>query len=283
MESVQFKKLMEIIKNKEDLEILRKKLSFLEKRMKDSKCRYPETNELMILFHGSPRKFEKFAPENELKGMWRSFNKGIHFCSEIKYTIEFAKKASSTIEFLIYEIGRNLFGFEYGKPLRGEELEKSIEIYNSIIEDVVKNWRHSKFFKTHSSLFSKWEYISFEYEGRELVGIELSEFLEILGYDPSPQNLSLVDGIYRGKNVGEFIYVCVADIRNPFLTTGNFDDVDSKFRDGERAHESTKTDSTIVKVSDSGSVYYFVCIFNNESIFILGRYNLEEKKFEFIV
>jgi len=314
VESLQFKELMKVIK---DRKIALRVYNAIKKielgEFKNSKLR-DENGELMIVWHGSPRKFKRFDLSARGEFSWK--NTGLHFQSSKELVLQYALKAQRAWFDLMLYIAAERFGFEYGyvykltfKDLPREQKEEAIKIYNEIIEDLIKNGEDSKFFhKGYVSRYNpesdKWEErrdpsLDYILYGKSRFGMEW--VLEIFGYQmPTKENCSLVNIInnndkylvYFGNEIGAYIYAAVLNIENPFYEDTK--DIDFSFKEGEKSHKEQGTDGTILIHSENligmGRIEipnskgtYSVAVFDPDRIKIIGVENIgveKEGKFE---
>jgi hypothetical protein len=288
VESVQFKKILEMTNNYEKALEIYKAIKKLEKgEFKNSKLR-DENGELMIVWHGSPRKFEKFDPK--AKGQWRWRNEGIHFQSSKELVEQYAKKAHFAWETAVYSIGEELFNLKSGDVLAGEQLEKAREVFNEIIEDLIRNGEESKFYEKGYTPYYDKENKTVKMQrdpsfdvivyGKQRFSIEW--FLEIFGGEmPTKENCVFNEkyGTYFGKDIGEYYYAVILNIENPFyLECLN---VDYGFELGEKSHREQGTDGTILfhpkNIIGEGGLEipntkntYSIAIFDPDKIKIIG-------------
>ncbi len=116
---------------------------------KDSKLRTAD-GELMIVWHGSPRKFDEF--KTDAKGEFRWRNEGVHFSSSREVIEQYADKAFSALRQMLYDIAMKEHGIKYGDPVQSEQVKKAKEIYNQIIKDVIEKGEDSAYYKKGYSL-----------------------------------------------------------------------------------------------------------------------------------
>jgi len=312
VESLQFKELMRVVKDRETVLRIYSAIKKLEVGdFKNSKLR-DENGELMIVWHGSPRKFKRFDPN--ARGEF-SLTRGFHFQSSIEVVAQYALKAQWAWCQLLLDIAAERFGFEWGyfykltfKDLPREQKEEAVKIYNEIIEDLIKNGENSRFFRygTRYNLESKrWEEqkdpsLGHIVYGKKIFGMEW--VLEIFGYQmPTKENCSLINIIlddndvyraYFGNEIGAYIYAAVLNIENPFYEDTR--DIDFGFKKGEKSHKEQGTDGTIlthsqnvigmgnIEVSNTKGTYS-VAVFDPDRIKIIGVKNIgaeKESKFE---
>ena len=315
VESLQFKQLMKVIK---DRKIALRVYNAIKKielgEFKNSKLR-DENGELMIVWHGSPRKFKRFDLNAKGEFSWR--NTGLHFQSSREIVFQYALKAQRAWSRLLLDIAAQRFGFEDGyfykltfKDLPREQKEEAIKIYNEIIEDLIKNGEDSKFF--HKGYVTRYNPESGKLEerrdpsldyilyGKRTFGMEW--VLEIFGYQmPTKENCSLINIIlddddvhraYFGNEIGGYIYAAVLNIENPFYEDTRH--IDFSFKEGEKSHKEKGTDGMIlthsqniigdgnIEVSNTKGTYS-VAVFDPDRIKIIGVENIgveKEGKFE---
>lgn len=253
VESIQFKELIKMTGDREKAAQIYNKTKELENgELKESKLR-DENGELMIVWHGSSRKFEKFDPK--AKGEWSWRNKGMHFQSSKETIEQYAKKAKSALNNILYNIGLEHFDMKGGSTFTNEQEQKIKEIYNEIIKDIVESGEDSKFFrKGYETYYSKEKRAEKQRRtsaldaiiyGKQQFGTEW--VLEIFGGEmPTKENCSFNEkyGIYIGNDIGEYKYAALLNIEKPFYKETA--DLDNGFEDGERFHQEQNTDGTIL-------------------------------------
>lgn len=253
VESVQFKELVKTTGNQKEATKIYRMLKKLENGdFRNSQLR-DKNGELMIVWHGSSRKFEEF--NMKAKGQWRWKNEGMHFQSSKEVIAQYAEKAKRAWNIILYDIAIEHFGIEQGRELTGEQDKKAREIFNEIVEDLIKNGENSKYWhKNYLRHYDKQkgeeilkrdpggDAIAY---GKQLFGTEWA--LEIFGGEmPSKKNCSINEkyGTYFGNDIGEYKYAAVLNIKNPFRKETN--ETDDGFEIGEKSHREERTDGTIL-------------------------------------
>lgn len=289
VESIQFKELVKTTGNPEKAKQAYNRIKELENGdLKESKLR-DENGELMIVWHGSPRKFEEFNPK--AKGEYRWRNQGTHFQSSKETVEQYAKKANRAWGYMAYNIGLEYFGLKDDSDLTDKQDKKAKEIYNEIIEDLIKNGEESKFFrKGFEDHFDFEKKIMEKHKrtpaldaiiyGKHQFGTEW--VLEIFGGEmPTKENCSFNKkyGTYFGNDIGEYKYAAVLDIEKPFSEESK--EIDHSFELGEKSHREQNTDGTILthpeNVKGMGNLEipntkgtYSVAVFDENKIKIIG-------------
>jgi len=253
VKSEQFKELIKITGNPEKAKQIYEKIKELENgELKESKLK-DMNGELLIVWHGSSRKFEKFDP-NE-KGEWRWRNKGMHFQSSKETVEQYAEKAKSAWNHILYHIGLEHFSLKNGDTFTDEQEREIKNIFNEITEDLIKNGEDSKFYrKDYRTCYNKEKKISesirdpggdYIIYGKRRFGTEWA--LEIFGGKmPSKENCSYSErfGTYFGNDIGEYKYAALLNIEKPFSEETT--DLDNGFENGEESHREQGTDGTIL-------------------------------------
>lgn len=259
---------------------------------KNSKLRN-ENGELMLMWHGSPRKFEEFKTDTAGQFRWR--NSGIQFSSSREVVEQYADKAFSAVRAILYSIILKTYDLKHGEPIQEEQLKQAKEIYNKIILDIIENGEESVYYKKGYIMGSDQQkvrapgYDALTYEG-ESFGLDWA--LEIFnGHIPTKDNTTLDEGngIYLGNGIGKYEYLAVLDIEHPYETDSV--NMDHGFELGEREHKQKGTDGTILShskgvIGNGGIVVeetkgtYSAAVFDPTKIKILGR--REGGKFEII-
>lgn len=280
--SLQFKTLLEIVKDEHAAEDLYQKIKALgEGEFKESKAR--DTNgELMIVWHGSPRIFEQFDTNAQGEFRWR--NQGIHFQSSKDLIKQYAEKAKKSLNQVVHGIGKEEFGHQEYDPLKKEHLQKAVESYNEVVRDLIANGKESKFYKRRHVLegFSKGaESINYKEER-----FALESFAEIFGGNlPSEENTEMVKGpkgveFYMGRNMGKVYYAAVLNMTRPFELETT--DIDNGYEQGEESNKNSGTDGTILhhptdligmgaqEVEGTAGTYSYG-VFDPKDIKIIGR------------
>lgn len=291
VESVQFKELIKMTRDREKAGQIYNKIKELESgELKNSKLK-DENGELMIVWHGSSRKFEKFNPE--AKGEWRWRNKGVHFQSSKETIEQYAKKAKSAWNNIAYNIGLEYFGMKYGSDFTDGQDKKTKEIFNEIIEDIIENGENSKFYhKNYLNRYNKEKGINELTRdpcgdaiiyGKHQFGTEWA--LEIFGGEmPNKENCSINKkyGTYFGNDIGEYKYATLLSIEKPFYKEAiTASGLDYAFEDGEKSHREKGTDGAIIthlenlkdmagrEIADTKNTYS-ASIFDENKIKIIG-------------
>ena len=254
VESVQFKELVKMAGDQEKARHIYGEIKKLEYGdFKNSKLR-DENGELMIVWHGSSRKFEKFDPE--AKGEWSWRNKGVHFQSSKEVVSQYAEKAKNAWNNILYNIGLEHFGLKDGVAFTDEQEKEIKNIFNGIVEDLVKNGEDSKFFsRGYGDHYNREKGVLEKNKrmhdldaiiyGKHQFGTEWA--LEIFGGEmPTKENCSLNKkfGTCFGNDVGEYKYAAVLDVEKPFCEEAK--EIDYSFELGEKSHREQSTDGTIL-------------------------------------
>lgn len=280
--SPQFKKLAEVAGEETALKIYKTLEQLGAGAFKDSKLRTTD-GELMIVWHGSPRKFDEF--KTDAKGEFRWRNEGVHFSSSREVIEQYADKAFSALRHMLYDIAVKEHGIKYGDPIQSEQLKKAKEIYNQLIQDVIEKGEDSAYYKKGYSLDSSEQKIrkpdldALTYNG-EIFGTEW--VLEIFnGQMPTKENTYFDEGngVYLGNDVGRYEYAAVMDIEQPYQADST--NMDYDFEQGEQSHREHGTDGTILThtkgAEGNGGVVeqtkgtYSAAIYDAKKIKILGR------------
>jgi hypothetical protein len=214
---------------------------FKESQMRDS------NGELVIMWHGSPRKFDTFNPNSMGEFRWK--NKGMHFCSEKSTIHQYSEKAEKSLSQIVAGVARQHFIIPPTERIPKDQFQKAIGIYNKIIEDIRENGRDSQYYVTTSKPTPTGEWIpssadAIVYMKRQF-GADWA--LEIFnGKLPTKDNTYFDEssGVYIGNDLGKYKYATILNIENPFRLTSR--DFDSTFKMGEKAHEEQGTDGTII-------------------------------------
>lgn len=294
VESSQFKKLLEVTDYENALKIYEDIKKLENGEFKDGKL-LDENNELLIVWHGSPRKFDEF--KTDVKGEFRWRNKGLHFNSSREIIKQYAEKAYKALNIILYDIALEISGAEYGIVLDEELQKKSIAEYNKMVQDIIEQGENSRFYHKEyeydygQKKFSNKRKPDFDYliYGKQRFGLEW--VLEIFGGEmPSKENtyLDKTNGLYWGNNIGEFEYAVVLNIENPFREETT--NMDVGFEQGENSHKEKGTDGTILfhkesvigdgqlEVSESKNTYS-VAVFDKRKIKLIGKLRTKEGKF----
>lgn len=290
-ESQQFQELLKVCSGREQALGIFTQIKKLENgEFKDSQLRNAE-GELLIVWHGSPRKFRQFSTDTKGEYRWR--NRGVHFQSSRQIIEQYSEKAYSAIRTILADIAGKLFTLESGKELTPEQLEKLKQTYNQIIEDLIINGEESVYYKKGYSENQPGLKVrnpsldAITYQGRTF-GTEWA--LEIFnGEMPTRENsyLDPVEGVYLGNGIGKYEYAAVLNIKNPYKPEASTN-IDHDFEQGEQAQEGQGTDGTILHhqkdlIGDGGLPIkgtkgtYSAAIFEASQIKVLGR--MEHGKF----
>lgn len=285
--SDQFKKLLEVTGYEQALKIYKNIKEIENGGFKDSKLR-DKNNEILIVWHGSPRKFDEF--ETDVKGEFRWRNEGLHFNSSRELIKQYSEKAYKSLNIILYDIALEISGAEYGIELNEEQQKKAIAEYNKMVEDLIKHGENSRFYSKayeYDDSEKRKPDMDFLKYGKHRFGLEWA--LEIFnGEMPTKENVSFdkTNGLYFGKNIGRYEYAAVLNIKNPYEeeTVG----IDYGFEKGEKAHKEQGTDGTILfhkeNIIGDGQLEVVgsknttsVAIFDKRQIKLIGR--MEEGKF----
>lgn len=277
-QSLQFKQLLEIAAKEQAVRICNFIKGLGTGEFADSKLR-DKNGELMILWHGSPRKFETFDENAEGEFRWR--NTGIHFSSSREVIEQYADKAFSALRQILYDIFEKL---NPGQKLDQAKLDEAKKAFNRMVEDLIVNGENSSFYKKgfgygeNSQRRPNLDALTFE--GR-LFGTEWS--LEIFnGQMPTNENtyFDAKEGVYLGKDIGKYEYAAVVNTKNPFET--NSTNMDFDFEQGEKSHLEQGTDATVLFHKDAvvgngmqaveqTKGTYSIAIYDTKNIKIIGR------------
>lgn len=241
---------------------------------KDSKLR-DQNGGLMIVWHGSPRKFDQF--KTDAKGEYRWRNKGVHFSSSREVIEQYSDKAMSALNVILYDLAVETYGNKAQRELTVEQTKEAIKIYNEIVADLIQNGKDSQYYHADPNN-PDLDYI--KYKNRRF-GVEwaLEPFNgELPNKDNSDLNPDL--GLYIGNDIGKYEYAAVLNIEKPFKTDTT--DMDFGFEQGEKSHAEQATDGTILfhqeAVSGMGGIKidatkdtYSVGVFDPSKIRVLGR------------
>ncbi len=248
VESGQFKELLRHMDKEEALRIYNSIKTLEHGEFEKSQLR-DENGELCIVWHGSPRRFEKF--QADLKGEFRWINEGIHFSSSEKVVEQYADKAYSALRVVLYTIASQLFQLEEGKSLTSEQIQRAKEEYNKLIEEVREKGEQSASYKKEyaSKGGAKSEerdpsgdYLAY---GKARLGVEwVSEIFG--GKLPTKENsiLDAGENVYIGKDIGRYFYAAVLDIEKPFRA--EIKNIDRGFSLGEESRKIGGTDGNIL-------------------------------------
>lgn len=294
VESAQFKKLLEVTDYEHALKIYKDIKELENGEFKESKLR-DENNELMIVWHGSPRKFDEF--KTDVKGEFRWRNEGLHFNSSRELIKQYAEKAYKALNIILYDIALEISGAKYGIELDEELQRKAIAEYNKMVQDIIEQGENSRFYHkeyeydNEQKKFSNKRKQDFDYliYGRQRFGLEW--VLEIFGGEmPSKENtyLDKTNGLYWGNNIGRFEYAAVLNMENPFKEETT--NIDVGFELGENSHKEKDTDGTILfhkeniigdgRLEVQGSKdTYSAAVFDKRKIKLIGRLRTSEGKF----
>ena len=290
--SDQFKKLLEVTDYEQALKIYKNIKEIENGEFKDSKLR-DENNEILIVWHGSPRKFDEF--ETDVKGEFRWRNEGLHFNSSRELIKQYSEKAYKALNIILYDIALEIFGLKSGVKLNEEQEQKAYGEYNKMVEDIIENRENSVFYNKayeyddNQKKFSdkrKSDFDCLKY-GKHLFGLDWA--LEIFnGEMPTKENTYFdeVNGLYFGNDIEKYEYAAVLNIENPFReeTVG----IDYGFEKGEKAHKEKGTDGTILfhkeNIIGDGQLEVVgsknttsVAVFDKRQIKLIGR--VERGKF----
>jgi hypothetical protein len=208
--------------------------------------------ELMIVWHGSPRKFNEF--KTDAKGEWRWMNYGIHFSSSYEMIEEYSDKAYSALNDIRYSLAQEIGVTKDSIGLNDENnITKVNKVYNEIIADLIQNRQESRFYERGYKRDLQTREFTHEKDpgsdaivyGKQKFGVEWA--LEIFGGEmPTKENTYFNEHnkLWLGANVGKYAYACVMNVANPFKieTTS----LDGGFEKGELSHKESATDGTIL-------------------------------------
>lgn len=287
VESAQFKKLLEVTDYEHVLKIYKDIKELENGEFKDSKLR-DENNELLIVWHGSPRKFDEF--KTDVKGEFRWRNEGLHFNSSRELIKQYAEKAYKALNIILYDIALEISGAKDGIELDEELQRKAIAEYNVMIEDLIEQKENSRFYSKayeHDDLEKRRPDMDFLKYGKHRFGLEW--VLEIFnGEMPTKENtyFDKTNGLYFGNDIGKYEYVAVLNIENPYKEETV--DLDNGFEHGEESHKNKGNDGTILfhkeniigngRLEVDGSKNtYSVAVFDDRKIKLIGR--MERGKF----
>lgn len=287
VESGQFKKLLEVTDYENALKIYEDIKKLENGEFKDSKLR-DENNELLIVWHGSPRKFDEF--KTDVKGEFRWRNEGLHFNSSKELIKQYAEKAYKALNIVLYDIALEISGAKYGIELDEELQRKAIAEYNVMIEDLIEQGENSRFYGKayeHDDSEKRRSDMDFLKYGKHRFGLEW--VLEIFnGEIPTKENtyFDKTNGLYFGNDIGKYEYAAVLNIENP--SREETVDLDNGFEYGEKSHKNKGTDGTVLfhkeniigngRLEVKGSKNtYSVAVFDNRKIKLIGR--VERGKF----
>lgn len=294
VESKQFRQLSELTDHEQAMKVYMSLKQLESGDFKDSKAR-DENGELMLVWHGSPRKFDEF--NLDANGQWEWRNQGICFSSSKELVQQFADKARSGLKFAYNDILRHFEKVTPETRWNEEKFKKVAKVYNEIVEDLIENGEDSKCYhkgyrydeKTGDTHFRDPSLDDIDYMGRKW-GLW---FLEIFGGKiPTKENTVLDDkfgyygiNVYRGNEIGAYKYLAVLNTTNPFKKQTHISNTDDGFEDGERSHEQNGTDGTILLYPNVGEKLKIdtakelcsMVVFDPKQIRIIGRE--EDKKF----
>lgn len=260
---------------------------------KDSKLR-DGNGELLIVWHGSPRKFDEF--KTDAKGEWRSQNYGVHFSSSKEVVEQYSEKAYSALNEIRYLLAEEVSGIKGGEKSNSEHFANGDKIYNEIIADLITKGEESQFYKKGYKIDYREKKISDERDtsldriiyGKQSFGIEWA--LEIFnGEMPNKENAHFDESakLWLGKDIGKYAYACVLNIEKPFELETT--DIDLAFIAGEDAHAEKSSDGTVLyhsepihaqggEVNEEAKGTYSVAVFDPSQIRIIGVENPSGKK-----
>jgi hypothetical protein len=281
--SLQFQQLLKLMDREQALQIYETIKQLAAGEFKDSVMR-DDNGELMIMWHGSPRKFDTFKTDATGEYRWR--NEGVHFSSSREVIGQYADKAYSAIRAVLIGIARADSRLSADTSLEGEVLAEAKGTYNEIIKDLLTNDEDSQYYKkgygynAQQQRVRKKDLDSIVYKDEQF-GIDW--FAEIFnGQMPSKDNTELdqQNGILLGKGISRYEYAAVVNIKDPY--TAEAIDMDQGFEAGENAHKEESKDGTILfhkeAVIGMGGLQvkgtentYSAAVFDPSKIKILGR------------
>lgn len=240
IESEQFKEIIKFTEYDEALRIYDTIKKLGENEYKNSKLR-DKNGELLIVWHGSPRKFDTFRADAQ--GQFRWMNNGVHFSSSSELVTQYTKKALECREDFIRNLGVEIYKVKVNEQLNEVQLEKSITAYNEMIKDVIENGSSSHFYKTFSSDNKASLQDDCLIYGDSRFGLEW--VLEIFGGEMPTEENTFFDGrMYIGNAIGQYKYAAILDIENPYVEDAT--DIDKAFKNGEESANKKGTDGTIL-------------------------------------
>lgn len=275
-ESKQFKQLVQLVDKEQAMQVYGSIKQLESGEFKDSKLR-DENGELMIVWHGSPRKFDHFR--SDAKGEWRWKNAGIHFSSSRELVKQYSDKAQRALDLVCGELLESLEKVTPETEWNAERFRKVAGIYNEIIRDLIENGENSKYYdkaykydpvEKKLTRERKPDMDAIKYiKGRPWA---TEWFLELFGGEmPTKENTFLDKDnvsfgenipIYQGNGIGSYKYAAVLNIENPFRQ--ETDHMDWGFSDGEKSHEQNGTDGTI--------------LFHSNGVIGMGQLRVEKAK-----
>ena len=295
VESTQYKKLYELAPA-QALEIYKALKNLESGEFKNSKLR-DENGELLVVWHGSPRKFDNF--KTDAKGEFRWRNQGVHFSSSRKLVEQYSDKAYSALNNARYHLIMEIAGNKDFSALSKEDREKGDKMYNTIILDLIEKGENSQFYNKayKNDNFTKGKLSDEREPNRDSIkygkkGFSIEWFFEIFGGEMPNKNNAYFDErnrLWLGKNVGRYAYACILNIENPFeLDSINMDE---SFELGEKSHKEKATDGTILyhpkavhamggQKDEEAMGSYSAAAFNPNQIKIVGIENINKKTFQ---
>lgn len=290
VESKQFKQLIQLTGREQAIKTYAHIKQLESDEFKESQAR-DENGELILAWHGSPRKFDEFKLDS--KGQWSWRNKGIHFSTSKELIQEYADKARSRFKLVCNSILRRLEKVTPESPWNEERFGKVARIYNEVVEDLIENGENSRYYHKEYRYDQKTDNRHFRDPSLDHIENPLGGhwatdyFLEIFGGKIPTKESTVFDDkfgyygvkVYRGTDIGAYNYLTVLNITNPFRKQTYITDMDDAFEDGERSHEQNRTDGSVlshptgwgkIKINPTKELCS-IAVFDPSQIRIIGR------------